>query len=144
MKKLILVLSAILVLTFCGCSNDTATTNDALTSHSSTSKTLPVVGFTFSCQADFIDVVSPGCFHVAIRVYMTDTASGQVTLVASGESNVGSCNRVADNGCLGEYKGDYIIKDDYVGGQCIKELFRDNPNIYSLYVTARNHATAGH
>jgi hypothetical protein len=75
---------------------------------------------------------------------MTNTDTGQVTLVGSGETNVGSCNRTANNGCLGEYKGDYITKDDYVGSQCLKELFTDNPNIYSLYITARNRAIAGH
>jgi len=143
MKKLFLVLSLIGVLGFYGCSSDSdtidnnpkKTTNLELSSQ--TSKAFPVLGITFSVQADWVGVVSPGCYTVNIRIYMTNDSNGQVSLIHSGNVNVGECGRIANNGCLGEYKGDYIVKDNYESGMCLRELFDDNPEIYKMYLVER-------
>lgn len=145
-KKQILILTIILVSSFSliSCSNETEDftkneTSSELNSPNFLSKGGPAYSsLNWTCQSDIISM-NAGCYTFQIRFYMT-TSEGNTYLIHSAIMSTGDCPQRPNTNsdpCDGDYKGDFIVKDDKVNG-CIRDFFDSDINMYNMYTIVRN------
>ncbi len=108
-----------------------------LTTEKSSQKVIP-----FKIETDFISGNSD-CYTVNVRVYLVNLESGQKTLVANDNVQVGDCdsaNRMMNpsnsNACKAGYlpNGDYVFPNNTTNKYCLLDLLLDNEEVYNQYL----------
>ncbi len=101
-----------------------------------------IIPFKFETESDFIDG-DAGCYTVNVRVYLVNLESGQKTLVANDNVQVGDCdsaNRMMNpsnsNACKAGYlpNGDYVFPNNTTNKYCLLDLLLDNEEVYNQYL----------
>ena len=104
--------------------------------------------FSIHVESHFMGVVSPGCFQVLVNVFSTDNGTGQVTLIATEQVQVGDCgnNKIGSNSkCSGILPdGNLVIEDAKNKSKiCLFELLTKNQGVYSKYQASVNELIEG-
>jgi hypothetical protein len=94
----------------------------------------------FTVETDRYFSPDKTCYKLNVRVY--EHSNGQKTLIRSADICTGTtCDNtgMVTNDVVGDYKGDFIIKDYLVQGKTatIKSLFDSNKYVYTLYLLER-------
>lgn len=102
------------------------------------------IGFRIDVESDLVRIISPGCYLVNVRVYLTNTVSGQVTLAANQDVEVGDCggsserlgNHDKTKNCHGGSlpNGDYVVPKASVYEYCLLDLLLGNEEVYRDYL----------
>lgn len=101
-----------------------------------------IIPFKYETESDFIDGDS-GCYTVNVRVYYIDIESGQKTLIANDNVQVGDCkgakrmmNPSNSNACKAGYlpNGDYVFPNNTTNKYCLLDLLLDNEEVYNQYL----------
>ena len=141
-KNQILLLTILVLTSFSliSCSNETEdfTQNESSTELNNPvflAKGGPVSLFSnYTCESDIMGI-SGGCYTFQIRFYVT--ISGTTYLTHSAIMSTGDCNqRRVNEPCDGNYKGDFIVKDDRVNG-CIRDFLDSDSNFYDMYARVK-------
>lgn len=103
-----------------------------------------VIPFKFETESDFISG-DFGCYTVNVRVYLVNLESGQKTLVANNNVQVGDCsstnktvNSSNSNDCREGYlpNGDYVFSNETTNKYCLLDLLLENEEVYDQYLVS--------
>lgn len=130
--------------TFLSCSSDGAAQDFNVKNDNTTNAAHSrFIGIRINVESDLVRVISPGCYLVNVRVYLT-TVAGQTTLVANQDVEVGDCggsserlgNQDETKNCQGGSlpNGDYVVPKDSVYEYCLLDLLLENEDVYRDYL----------
>src|SRR5690554_5793331 len=105
------------------------------------------MGHRIEVREDFVEIISPGCYLINVRVYFVNLDTGQNTLVANQNVQVGNgcgdgsnnktMNPNQTNNCQGGYllNGNYVVEvTNYNYDYCLLDLLLKNEEIYNQYL----------
>ncbi|KAF2518774.1 hypothetical protein E0W68_08480 [Flavobacterium salilacus subsp. salilacus] len=100
--------------------------------------------YTYSAEADFVNTHKEGCLSIQIRVYATNTSTGQRRLIHSALVLSGhGCGELDGRVLLsstffGTYSlPDYLVEDQKPDDKPIIPFLKEHPEVYEQYVLKR-------
>ncbi len=138
-----LIMMFVILFTIISCSEEAFAQEEIVNRSTSTTEQSNriIIPFKFETESDFIDGDS-GYYTVNVRVYLVNLESGQKTLVANDNVQVGDCktNRMMNpsnsNACKAGYlpNGDYVFPNNTTNKYCLLDLLLDNEEVYNQYL----------